>query len=127
MSRGLLDTSAVISLARGQELELPDEAVISAMTLCELHAGVLLADDARRPGRLATLTVVERTMRALPIDARVAAHYGRIVSAGRRAGRRRGVADALIAATAAAHELPVYTSDRDFDGFEGVAVVRSGA
>jgi predicted nucleic acid-binding protein len=126
MTRGLLDTSVVISLARGEELELddpPEEAAISAITLCGLHHGVLIADDSRRPGRLATLAYVERRFAVLDLDARVAPHYGRIVAAARAQGRRPGTADALIAATAAAHRLPVYTRDRDFAGLPGIDVV----
>jgi toxin FitB len=125
MTRGLLDTSVVISLARGEELELddpPEEAAISAITLCGLHHGVLIADDSRRPGRLATLAYVERRFAVLDLDARVAPHYGRIVAAARAQGRRPGTADALIAATAAAHRLPVYTRDRDFAGLPGIDV-----
>jgi len=126
MTRGLLDTSVVISLARGEELALddpPEEAAISTITLCGLHHGVLIADDSRRPGRLATLAYVERRFAVLDLDARVAPHYGRIVAAARAQGRRPGTADALIAATAAAHRLPVYTRDRDFAGLPGVDVV----
>ena len=81
MKRALLDTSFVISLARGEDLALhdpPDEAAISALTLCGLHHGVLVATDEQRPGRLATLIFVERRFAALPIDARIAPHYGRL-------------------------------------------------
>jgi predicted nucleic acid-binding protein len=123
MTRGLLDTSVVIAIGAGTVLALPDEAVISTMTLCELHAGVLLADDQQRPQRLATLAMVERLLRPLAMDHRVATHFGRIVAVARRSGRRPGVADALIAATAAAHGVPVYTRDRDFTAFDGVEVV----
>jgi len=124
--RALLDTSVVISLARGEELAVanpPDEAAIAAITLCGLHHGVLVADDRQRPGRLATLASVERRFAVLDLDARVAPHYGRIVAAARAGGRRPGTADALIAATAAAHRLPVFTRDRDFAGLPGVDVV----
>jgi predicted nucleic acid-binding protein len=124
--RALLDTSVVIALARGEELAAtspPDEAAIAAITLCGLHHGVLVADDRRRPGRLATLAYVERRFAVLELDARVAPHYGRIVAAARREGRKPGTADAVIAATAAAHGLPVFTRDRDFAGLPGVDVV----
>ncbi|MCW2951162.1 MAG: twitching motility protein PilT [Conexibacter sp.] len=123
MSRGLIDTSVVISLARGEPVELPELAAISVVTLCELHHGVLVADDAHRAGRLATLVMAERSFRPLALDQRVAPHYGRIVADARRRGRRPGTADALIAATAAGHDLPVFTRDRDFVGFAGVEVV----
>ena len=131
MSRALLDTSFVIALARGEEISLdepPDEAAISAVTLCGLHHGVLVADERLRPGRLATLAYAERRFAVLPVDARVAPHYGRLVSSARREGKGRlNTADALIAATAAAHDLTLLTRDRDFAGLEGVRVKLAGA
>jgi toxin FitB len=127
LRRALLDTSFVIALARGERLSLedpPEEAAISAVTLCGLHHGVLVATDAQRPGRLATLVFAERRFAALPVDARVAPHYGRLLAEARRdRGRRLATADALIAATAAAHELPLITRDRDFARLEGVDAI----
>ena len=44
----------VISLARGEDLTLedpPEEAAISAVTLCGLHHGVLVATDEQRPAQ----------------------------------------------------------------------------
>jgi predicted nucleic acid-binding protein len=125
MERALLDTSAVIALARGESLDLdvpPSLAAISAVTLCGLHHGVLVADDRTRPGRLATLAYVERRFTVLPLDARVAPHYGRIVARARSDGRRPRTADALIAATASAHGVPVITRDGDFARFADVDV-----
>lgn len=104
---------------------LPEEIVVSAMTLAELHVGVLIADDPDvRAARLKTLTAVEHEVEALPIDDRVARSFGEIVASARRNGRKPGVADALIAATAAAHDLMLYTCDTDFEGLKGVNVVR---
>jgi len=125
--RALLDTSFVIALARGQDLTLadpPEEAAISAVTLCGLHHGVLVATDEQRPGRLATLVFAERHFAVLPVDARVAPHYGRLLAETRRRRRRKlRTADALIAASAAAHGLPLITRDRDFANLEGVDAV----
>jgi toxin FitB len=123
VSLGILDTSIVIDLALGIELAVPDQATISVVTLCELHHGVLSAGDRHRAGRLATLMLAERRFRALPLDDRVAPHYGRMISAARSSGRRPRTNDVLIAATAAAHGVPVYTRDRDFVGLDGVEVV----
>lgn len=127
MKRALLDTSFVIALARGEDITLqdpPEEAAISAVTLCGLHHGVLIASDEQRPGRLATLAYAERRFAVLPVDAQVAPHYGRLLASTRRRGARRlATADALIAATAAAHDLPLITRDRDFANVDGVDAV----
>ena len=127
MNRALLDTSFVIALARGEEIAIkdpPDEAAISAVTLCGLHHGVLIANDEQRAGRLAALAFAERRFAVLPVDTRVAPHYGRLLADVRRSGRRRlATADALIAATAAAHNLPLITRDHDFELLDGIDVV----
>lgn len=121
MRRGLLDTSLIVA---GAHADL-DAAAISAMTLAELHHGVLRApDDAMRALRLRRLALVESEFEALPIDADVARAYGAVVAGARSAGRRRPrTADALIAATAVAHGLTVYTRDRDFEGLPGVTAI----
>jgi predicted nucleic acid-binding protein len=125
--RALLDTSYVIALARGEELTLddpPEEAAISAVTLCGLHHGVLVATDDERPGRLATLIFAERRFAALPVDARVAPQYGQMLAESRRRRRKKlGTADALIAATAAAYRLPLLTRDHDFAGVHGIDAI----
>lgn len=119
--RGLLDTSVVIGGARPAEV---DEACISAMTLAELHFGVLHAPDAAsRAARLQRLAFIESAFEPLPIDGEVARAYGMIVAAARAVGRRPQTADALIAATAAANGITVYTRDRDFEGLPGVRAV----
>lgn len=124
MTRGLLDTSVLIERGSGGPPDdLPDEAAISTMTLAELRVGVLITDDPEvRAQRLDLLTAVERAIEPLPIDEAVAGRFAQIVVAARRAGRRPHVADALIAATAAANDLVLYTRDRDFEGLPGVDV-----
>ncbi len=126
MTAGLLDTSVVIAVAKGLELDLPERLAISVVTLCELHHGVLIADDEARPGRLEVLVQAERTFAALPVDARVAPHFGRLVAAARRRhGARPKVSDALVAATAQSHGLELYTRDRDYErlGLENLRIV----
>ena len=117
--RGLLDTSVVIAR---QVRELPEQAAISAATLAELHFGVNLArtEDARR-SRIRRLGEIEARFDPLPVDAAVARAYGMlahlVVSAGRQPRRR--VMDLLIAATAHAHGVPLFTRDAgDFAGLE---------
>jgi predicted nucleic acid-binding protein len=126
VSAALLDTSVVIAGAHGKVSvsSLPSEGAISIVTLCELHHGVLAATDEQRPGRLLTLDLAQRSFEAIPVDLRVAPWFGRLMAATRRAsGARPGVADALIAATAMAHGLPVLTCDRDFEALPGVELI----
>ncbi|SEH10431.1 PIN domain-containing protein [Thermoleophilum album] len=125
--RGLLDTSVFIAGEQGRALaaeRLPDEAAISVVTLAELELGVhMAADESVRAGRIRTLRAVQTTYVALPVDGDVASAFAALVAAARRAGRRAKVQDAWIAATARAHDVPVYTQDDDFDAL-AVDVVR---
>jgi hypothetical protein len=120
--RGLLDTSVFIGQEQDREMgALPEEAAISVMSLAELHVGVLLARGAKvRAGRLRTLARVERTFDPLPVDDAVARVFAEIVADARRKRRYPRVVDALIAATAVAHDLPLYSQDRDFGLMPGV-------
>jgi predicted nucleic acid-binding protein len=123
--RGLLDTSVLIGQEQAREVgALPDEAAISVMTLAELHVGVLLARGAKvLAGRLRTLARVERAFDPLPVDDAVARAFAEIVADARRRRRHPRVVDALIAATAVAHDLPLYSQDRDFGLMPGVHLV----
>lgn len=128
-SRGLLDTSVVIDLATIDPSLLPDETCIAAVTLAELAAGPHAAQDveerARRQDRLQWAAA---TWDPLPFDADVARMYGRVFAAVRTSGRatRPRLADLFIAATAAAHALPLYTRNvSDFAGLDELVVVRS--
>ena len=124
-TQALLDTSVVIALGLGEALELPGpatQATVSVVTLCGLHRGVLAAGPERQAERLAVLSYAERTFEALPIDFRVAPHYGRLADHASRSGRdvRRRLADLLIAATAAAHGLLLITRDRELGATPGL-------
>lgn len=127
--RGVLDTSTVIQLALLDDPQaLPEEPLITAITLAELSVGPLSAIDEReREIRLAHLQQAESDFSPLPFDDRAARAFGRVAASLRRSGRKPAARayDALIAATALANELPVYTSNtRDFEGIEGLEVVR---
>ena len=115
--RALLDTSIVIASDVG---ELEGELAISAVTLAELHFGVLAAQDtATRAERLRRLSILHRQFDALPLDEAVAASYGEIAAAVVQAGRkpRARTMDLLIAATAHAHSARLYTRNPgDFVG-----------
>ena len=115
--RGLLDTSVVIGLEQIQPADLPEEVAISALTLAELAAGPHAATDAdERSRRQDRLQRTEAAFDALPFDADAARAYGRIFSAVSSAGRKRRGAravDLLIAASALAANLPLYTRNPD--------------
>ena len=128
--RGLIDTSVVIDLEKTDPGSLPAELAVSAVTLAELAAGPHATDDlterARRQDRLQR---VEATFDPLPFDDAAARAYGRIYAAVVQAGRKaRGarVVDLLIAATALANDLPLFTNNRaDFSGLGDLLDVRA--
>ncbi|MGH7639637.1 MAG: PIN domain-containing protein [Candidatus Dormibacteria bacterium] len=126
--RGVLDTSIFIAAEQGRRLatdSLPEEAAVSVVTIAELELGVHLAMGPKgRRGRLATLSAVQSTYAALPIDDEVASAFAQIAAEAKRPGRRPRVQDSWIGATAAARQVPVFTQDADFDGIPGVQVVR---
>ena len=119
--RGIIDTSVVINLEHVAGGQLPAELAVSAITLAELTAGPhATTDDAERARRQDRLQRAEATFEPLPVDANVARAYGRIYTAVAGAGRTaRGARslDLLIAATALASDLPLYT--RNPDDFRG--------
>ena len=126
--RGLLDTSVIIDLEQLDAADLPREVAVSAITMAELAAGPHAAKDpeegARRQDRLQR---AEAAFDPLPFDVDAARAYGRIfasvVAAGRKARGARAV-DLLIAATALAAELPLYTRNGDdFDALDDLIEV----
>jgi len=126
--RGVLDTSTLILLPRIEDPEsLPVEPLITAVTLAELSVGPLVATTAgERVARQAHLQQAEADFDPLPFDATAARAFGRVAASLRRAGRKPAARayDAMIAATALAHGLPVYTCNpEDFAGIEGLDVV----
>lgn len=120
---GLLDTSVVIDLEGAARL--PGEGTISSLTLAELAAGPHAAGDAaERARRQQRVQLAESSFDALPFDDDCARAYGSVFAAVASAGRKprgRRMVDLLIAATAIAHDLPLYTYNaRDLDGLESL-------
>lgn len=128
MSKGLLDTSVLIDWDDPDvAAALPDEAAVCAITLAELTAGPHLAstsgESARRQARLQQ---IEGTFDPIPFDVTAARSYGQVVAAVVETGRshRRRIADLLIAATAHANGLVLYTRNPDdFIGLESLIEV----
>jgi predicted nucleic acid-binding protein len=123
--RGLADSGVIIDLERVDPAELPVEVAISAVTLAELAAGPHVnTDPEERARRQDRLQRAEATFDVFPFDAAAARAYGRlyatVLAAGRKARGRRAL-DLLIAATALAAELPLYTRNPDdFDGLNSL-------
>jgi toxin FitB len=126
--RVVLDTSVLLGPDPGP---IDADVAISAVSLAELHFGVLVAaSPAVRAERLRRLSIIEKTFDALPVDDAVAREYGRLAAAVVAAGRqpRVRVADLLIAATAAAHQATVWTRNpSDLAGLEGLVDVHQPA
>ncbi len=121
-ARGILDTSVVIDLEHIEPTRLPEAVAVSAITMAELAAGPhATADPEERARRQDRLQRAEAAFDPLPFDAEAARAYGRVyaavVAAGRKARGARAV-DLLLAATACAAGLPLYT--RNPDDFRGI-------
>ena len=122
--KALLDTSVLVGGEQGRPMGLlPDDVAISVMTLAELLGGVLAADPTHALGAWRRLRRVEATFDPLPVDAAVARAFAEMAATSRRAGRRPGIVDMLIAATAVAHGLPLYTQDPGAVALPGVDAV----
>ena len=115
---GLLDTSVFIARETDRPLgELPDRVAVSVVTIGELQLGVLNAADAISRSRRADTLALARTADPIPISEAIMVGWARLVADCRAAGIHRMVklTDALIAATATEHGLPVVTQDDDYD------------
>jgi predicted nucleic acid-binding protein len=129
--QGMLDTNILILRRWLNPAELPEEMAISAITLAELSAGPhevrrdgeqdAYDEHAERARRLEILQRAESEFDPVPFDAEAARIYGRVAAAVVAAGRKpRGrIADLMIAATAIAEGLPLYTTNpADYAGLE---------
>jgi tRNA(fMet)-specific endonuclease VapC len=127
-ARGILDTSTVILLEKLTDVKtLPAEPLITAVTLAELSVGPLVAKgESERVARQTQLQQAEADFKPLPFDADAARAFGSVAASLRRAGRKTTARtyDAMIAATAVANDLPIYTCNPiDFSGIDGLDVV----
>lgn len=126
--RGVLDTSTVIVLdTLTDATALPKEPLITAVTLAELSVGPLVAkSESERVARQSQLQQAEADFEPLPFDASAARAFGRVAASLRSSGRKTTARtyDAMIAATALANDLPLYTCNpTDFSGIDGLEMV----
>jgi toxin FitB len=113
LTRSVLDTSVLIA---ADVPDLAGELAVSAVSMAELHFGVLATDDAEvRAERLRRLTLVEHLFSPLPVDGAVARSYGHLAATIARAGHQPSAraVDLLIAATAHAHDAALVTRDAE--------------
>lgn len=117
MTGYLADTSVFVAAEQRRALGEPPagDGRISVATLTELGVGLRRADS--EPLRQVRSETIARARRfiALPYDERVADHLADILAGARSQRRRAGAMDAIIAATALAHGLTVWTQDADFE------------
>ena len=125
--RGVVDTSTVILLAGIDPLQLPEEPVITTVTLAELSVGPLVAtNDRERSRRQAHVQAAEASFVPLPFDVPAARAFAGVAASLHSAGRKTAARayDAMIAAVAIANGLPVYTCNPvDFAGIDDLIVV----
>ena len=128
-SRGLLDTSVVIDPPQGDQELRPPPAPLKGGPQAELAAGPhATSDEEERARRQDRLQWAAATWDPLPFDVEAARAYGRVFAAAKASGRsaRSRFADLQIAATAAAHGLPLYTRNPgDFAGLETIVQVEA--
>lgn len=133
----LIDTNVLSELTKA----LPSPAVlawfaqtpqhqvfISAVTVCEVKLGLALMPSGKRQEALSlaceALLSVDFGQRCLPLDANCAGFYGTVAMYQKQAGRTCGVEDALIAATALAHQCTLVTRNtKDFADIPGLLLV----
>jgi predicted nucleic acid-binding protein len=131
--QGMLDTNILILRSRIDPAHLPDEMAISAITLAELSAGPhevrgndqqqAYDERAERARRLEILQRAESEFDPVPFDAEAARVFGRVSAAVIASGRkpRSRAVGLMIAATAIAEGLPLYTTNpADFTGLDAL-------
>lgn len=127
-SRGLIDTSVAADRDAIASIEGDRDIAISTITLAELIVGPRIArDEVTRARRRAHLTYIEGALEALLFDNLCARAWARIYVAVAGIGRKpRGsrAVDLMIAATALANDLPLFTANvEDFRGLDDLVEV----
>ncbi len=123
----MLDTCVYLQLDVIDPATLPTIPDITAVTLAELHQGVVMAKDAAtRAARMEKLGAAVSDFDSLPFDGEAAARYGTLVAlviAAHRDPRPRRM-DLMIAAIASTRDLPLYTRNiQDFKGLDNAVTV----
>ncbi len=117
MSGFLQDTSVYVALEQGRAVTASPrgDGRVSVATLTELAVGVRRSRDVVVRARRELTLVKARRFVPLAYDEAVGVELAVLLAAARDQGRRAGIMDAIIAATALVHDLIVWTQDDDFD------------
>ncbi len=126
--RVILDTGTIIAIERGR-LDIDaalgaDDAAIASVTAMELLVGVERADEVHKQARSVR---VEAVLASLPIEdytIAVARIHARLAVEAMSEGKQRSAYDLMIAATAAATNRILLTTDAKAE-FNQLASVRS--
>ena len=127
-THGILDTNILIDLSLIKNPDsLPAQPLISAIPLAELSVGPMVATTREEQlARQVFLQQVEATFEPLPFDAHCARAFAIVAAELRAKGKKSKTKafDALIAATAIATDLPLYTNNvEDFAGISQLTVI----
>lgn len=126
VSDALADTSVFIAIESGRSLKadaMPSGLAVSIITVGELRAGVLAADDLETRDRRLDTLLTALSLNPIPIDDRVAEAWARLRVMLRDREIRLEINDSWIAATALAHGLPLVTQDADYIAVPGLVVI----
>jgi predicted nucleic acid-binding protein len=126
VSDALADTSVFIALESGRSLNadaMPSGLAVSIITIGELRAGVLAADDLETRDRRLNTLLTALSLNPIPIDDRVAEAWARLRVTLRDSEIRLEINDSWIAATAMALGLPLVTQDADYIAVPGLEVI----
>ncbi|MFD3596715.1 type II toxin-antitoxin system VapC family toxin [Nocardia sp. NPDC058640] len=126
-ARGIVDTNILILIEELDPTELPDELVISSVTMAELAAGPHYSTEpGERARRIERVQNAEAMFEPIPFDTRAARRFGHIVAGVLAAGRnpRPRRIDLMIASIASANRLPLFTvNPQDFAGLSELLTV----
>ena len=127
VGRAIADTSVFIARESGRPLDLdamPDELAISVVTVGELRAGVLAAEDSSTRVRRLDTYRRAHSLEPVPVDESIAESWAYLRVLLREAGTRMAVNDSWIASTALALDLPLVTQDADYVDLKELRVIR---
>ena len=123
----LLDTNVVVAFLNGDKTVLKrvraeiDKIALSTLVVAELDYGAKVSQ--RSENNLEKLYRLVNIVQVIPFDIECAKKFGTIKSRLRSLGKPTDEVDALIAATAMAHEAILITANKKhFENIEGLKV-----